>query len=71
MFTTNGRQSNGIRKKYSDSHQVVPDNELENINLSQYVLTPSIYTHRIINKNRILIITYICDYRNYHYKNID
>ena len=39
MFLINGRRSNGIRKKYSDSHQVVPDNEQENIYLAQYVLT--------------------------------
>ena len=32
------KESNGIRKKYSDSYQFVLDNELENIYLAQYVL---------------------------------
>ena len=38
-FLINSRRSNGIRIKYSDNHQVVPDNDLENIYLAQYVLT--------------------------------
>ena len=38
-FVINGCRSNGIRRKYSDSHIIVPDLELENKYLGQCILT--------------------------------
>ena len=38
-FFINGRRSNGVRRKYSDSHLIVPDEELETKYLAQYILT--------------------------------
>ena len=38
-FLINGRRSNGVRRKYSDSHLIVPDEELETKHLVKYILT--------------------------------